>query len=302
MNNTKYSSYIKLDSQYLYSILSTIQNIVAEILVDVDFEKKETNIYSVSNPTDGLGLKLFIVLKNVTYVNDMSRSKMSFVIETTPFFLKMKTFPKAKPVIITTDDSWEYIVIETCAVKFVESKKKEANINYKITNICEKTKNILNHKFDPSEYPIEDSIEQPHRYYAQEIYYDLCAFSSFMLNKEPSETMRIQFDKNKIILYNNNTKYSPTFEVEPQLSQIDVKIIKSVSLLNMDKLTKFKKISNEISIKAHKLYMNEKEYNKSNYIEDFNEKRIFDIDSLVIHPLKTTLDYDITFIINCGPL
>ena len=56
----KYSKYIQIEVGYLSRIIVIIEKMVAEILIHVDFNKKETCIYSVSN-NDGLCLKIYII-------------------------------------------------------------------------------------------------------------------------------------------------------------------------------------------------------------------------------------------------
>jgi hypothetical protein len=296
----KHSTYIKVEAVYLSSILTMTQNIVAEALFNIDFEKKETTIYSVSNSHEGLGLKLYIVLKNVTYVNENPDKKnVSFIVETTLFLEKIKTFAKTHMIMISTDDLQDYVYLESNPVYFVEYNKKESNIKHQITNICEKAKSSLNHKFDPSEYPIQDDP----KYYCQFLLCDLMSFNSFMKNSDTSESMRIQFDDKTATFYINNTIHSPTFRTMSKYSSIESRIIKMVSLSNMQKLCGLKKITKEVSIKVHKINPN-----KNNYISEQDKKdnsfedKIFDINALVIHPLCKELNYDLTFIIDCNSL
>jgi hypothetical protein len=296
--NTKYSSYIKLDGNYINNIMSIVQNIVAEVLFNIDFENKKTTIYNVSSNSEGLGLKLYVVLKDVTYVNEDERKNISFIIDTLAFLEKIKTFTKSNMIMITADEVSNFVYLKSMPTLFIEYKNKEANISYNISNTCEKLQSPLNHKFDTSEYPISDDP----KYYAQFIIYDLNTLYSFMKNPDPGSMIKMQFDTNSTTLYINNTDNSPACEIMAQRSNIDSRIMKTVSLSNIQKLCGLKKISKHVSIKVHKVYPNRKNYTSEKDKEDNINNKIYDIDSLVIHPLKTSLNYDITFIINCNSL
>lgn len=303
--NINYSTYIRLDVVYLTNILSVIHEIVAEVLFDIDFEKKETVIYSVSDNNEGMGLKLFIVLKNVTYINeDKSIKNILFIVDTSSFLSTMKTFTKLSMIMII--DQPDHIYLESKSVSFIKYDKEEIAATHRATNTCKKVTSELNHKFDISIYPINNDT----KYYAQFLLYDLDVLRAFMKNADISESMKMQFNKNGALLYINNTKNSPTLEARtrPEDSNIETPVIKTISLSNIFKLCTLKKISKYLSIKAHKI--NPENDNAFSMHEEFSNKQInndkvFDIDALVIHPLvshslHSSSDYDLTFIINCN--
>ena len=300
-----YKTYIRLDVVYLTNILSVIHEIVAEVLFDIDFEKKETVIYSVSDNNEGMGLKLFIVLKNVTYINEDDTIKnILFIVDTSSFLSTMKTFTKSSMVMII--DQPDHIYLESTSRSFIEYKKEEIVATHRATNICKKVTSELNHKFDISIYPMNKDT----KYYAQSLLYDLDVLRAFMKNADISESMKMQFNKNGALLYINNTKNSPTLEARtrPEDSNIETQVVKMISLSNIHKLCTLKKISKYLSIKAHKIspqYDNVFSTHEEHISKQNNNDKVFDIDALVIHPLvihslHSSSDYDLTFIVNCN--